>query len=150
MAMTRSNVDKFYNSACYSVEKPFYGFPLDGQINTSNFLDDCSEVNRRILHIISDGDGGYRNILDYKPPIRDEDMRALHDALMSEHPIVGVNNSDGELALDNIASRYEQYGAERDEYISSLVEQVEQVNNNKDSAPVQEPVQEPNTPDNNK
>lgn len=73
-------------------------------------------------------------------------MRALHDALMSEHPIVGVNNSDGELALDNIASRYDQYGAERDEYISSLVEQV---NNNKDSAPVQEPNQEPNVPDNN-
>lgn len=145
MAMTQSNVDKFYNSACYSVEKPFYGFPLDGKINTTNFLDNCSEVNRRIRHIISDGDGGYRNILDYKPPIRDEDMRALHDALMSEHPIVGVNNSDGELALDNIASRYEQYGAERDEYISSLVEQV---NNNKDSVP-EEPVQEFNTSDNN-
>lgn len=145
MAMTQSNVNKFYNSACYSVEKPFYGFPLDGQINTSNFLDDSSEVNRRILHIISDGDGGYRNILDYKPPIRDEDMRALHDALLSEHPIVGVNNSDGELALDNIASRYDQYGAERDEYISSLVEQV---NNNKDSSQ-QEPNQEPNIPDNN-
>lgn len=145
MAMTQSNVDKFYNSACYSVEKPFYGFPLDGKINTTNFLDNCSEVNRRIRHIISDGDGGYRNILDYKPPIRDEDMRALHDALMSEHPIVGVNNSDGELALDNIASRYEQYGAERDEYISSLVEQV---NNNKDSVP-EEPVQESNTSDNN-
>ncbi len=145
MAMTQSNVDKFYNSACYSVEKPFYGFPLDGKINTTNFIDNCSEVNRRILHIISDGDGGYRNILDYKPPIRDEDMRALHDALMSEHPIVGVNNSDGELALDNIASRYEQYGAERDEYISSLVEQV---NNNKDSVS-EEPVQESNTSDNN-
>lgn len=144
MAMTQSNIDKFYNSACYSVEKPFYGFPLDGKINTTNFLDNCSEVNRRIRHIISDGDGGYRNILDYKPPIRDEDMRALHDALMSEHPIVGVNNSDGELALDNIASRYEQYGAERDEYISSLVEQV---NNNKDSVP-EEPVQESNTSDN--
>ncbi len=145
MAMTQSNVDKFYNSACYSVEKPFYGFPLDGKINTTNFLDNSSEVNRRIRHIISDGDGGYRNILDYKPPIRDEDMRALHDALMSEHPIVGVNNSDGELALDNIASRYEQYGAERDEYISSLVEQV---NNNKDSVS-EEPVQESNTSDNN-
>lgn len=146
MAMTQSNVNKFYNSACYSVKKPFYGFPLDGKMNTSNFLDDCSEVNRRIRHIISDEDGGYRNILDYRPPIRDEDMRALHDALMSEHPIVGVNNSDGELALDNIASRYDQYGAERDEYISSLVEQV---NNNKDSSPVQEPNQEPNVPDNN-
>lgn len=144
MAMTQSNIDKFYNSACYSVEKPFYGFPLDGKINTTNFLDNCSEVNRRIRHIISDGDGGYRNILDYKPPIRDEDMRALHDALMSEHPIVGVNNSDGELALDNIASRYDQCGAEMDEYISSLIEQV---NNNKDSVP-EEPVQESNTSDN--